>query len=151
FLTFWSMFLFSSLFSQAAVGDRTTAAFDSAFNHIYLHTANESLSKALQAADSLYQISTNDVQRIRALMLIGDVYHRMANRDSVIHYAERAAQIAERTQNYTWQARIYGVLSTQYRETGLLGQGRKYLALGLKASEMMDNPNATNQFKGQVY
>lgn len=151
-LTFWSIFLVTSLFSQASAPSNVSdAAFDSTFYHIYIHTASESLPDALHAADSLYQTAVTDVHRVRALMLIGDVYHRMANRDSVIHYAERAARIAERARIYSWQARIYGVLSTQYRETGLLSQGRKYLALGLKASEMMDNPDAANQFKGQVY
>lgn len=144
FLCILVLYGFSSL-----AADETS--FDSTFYHIYTHTASESLPRALQSADSLYYTASTDVNRVRALMLIGDVYHRMANRDSVIHYAQRAARIAERSNIYAWQARIYGVLSTQHREMGLLGQGRKYLALGMKASERMGTPDAVNQFKGQVF
>lgn len=148
-LLIWMLILSSGVRAQSTRDQPND--FDSAFYQIYIHTASESLTRALQAADSLYQTAVSDVHQVRALMLIGDVYHRMANRDSVIYYAERAARIAERARIYTWQARIYGVLSTQYRETGLLSQGRKYLNLGLKASEMMDSPDAVNQFKGQAY
>lgn len=126
-------------------------SFDSTFFHIYTHTASNDLPGAVRSADSLFQEASTDVNRIRALMLIGDMYHRMAKRDSVIHYATRASRIAERSRIYAWQARIYGVLSTQYREMGLLAQGRKYLAQGLKASDQMETPEAVSHFKGQVY
>lgn len=152
-LPFFSMFLFASgWFTQAhAINPEYDQAFDSTFYHIYTHTASIDIPGAIMAVDSLFQNASTDVHRIRALMLIGDMYHRVANRDSVITYAARAARIAERSRIYGWQARIYGVLSTQYREMGLLGQGRKYLTLGLEASDRMETPEAINQFKGQVY
>lgn len=126
-------------------------SFDSTFYHIYTHKASNDLLGAVQSADSLLREAATDLNRIRALMLIGDMYHRLAKRDSVIHYATLAARIAERSRIYAWQARIYGVLSTQYREMGLLAQGRRYLERGLKVSDQMETPEAINQFKGQVY
>src|SRR5690606_37967811 len=109
------------------------------------------ISQALKSADSLYRTAGSDVQQIRSLMLISDVYHRMANRDSSIHYAVRAERIAEQADNYVWQARICGVLSTQHRETGLYSAGRRYVEKGMKAIEKVANREAANQFKGQCF
>lgn len=148
-LTMTLFFLALRLFSQTA--ENKPDEFDRAFLDIYMHKAGTDIRLALKSADSLYKVSTNDIHKIRSLMLISDVYHRAANRDSSIYYAEQAGKIAERSRNYNWQARIYGVLSTQHRETGLLKQGRQYLAKGLRASEKIADPHTANQFKGHVY
>ncbi len=126
-------------------------AFDSIFYHTYMVTATTDLDKALYVADSLYKTSKTNVRKVRSLMLISDIYHRKANRDSSIHYATVAEDIANGANIYDWQARISGVLSTQYRNMGLLSQGRVYLERGLKASEKIEDVNTANQFKGQVY
>ena len=123
--------------------------FDRAFLRIYTHTASENVGTALKSADSLYRAAASDVQRIRSLMLISDMHHRSADRDSSIHYAIKAEEIAERTNNYLWQARICGVLSTQYRETGLFSAGRRYVDKGLTIIEKVDNLSVANQFRGQ--
>lgn len=136
------------LFAQSA---ESQDDFDRAFLDIYMHKAGVDLVLALKSADSLYRVSASDIHKIRSLMLISDVYHRSANRDSSIHYAERAGEIAERTGNYNWQARIYGVLSTQHRETGLLNRGRQYLKKGLQAAGRITDINTANQFKGHVH
>lgn len=125
--------------------------FNEAFLHIYMQTASKDVNLALQSADSLYRTAVSDVQKIRSLMLVSDMYHRLMERDSSILYAVEAERIAERTDDYVWQARICGVLSTQYRETGLLHEGKRYLKKGLKIIERVENPEMANQFKGQCY
>jgi len=122
--------------------------FDRAFYDIYMHVASTDVNVALRAADSLYRVSTTDIQQVRALMLIGEMHRRVANRDSSIYYAERAIRIANNAKLYEWQARIYGALSTQLREMGLLNKGAHYLALGLKAIEHIDNEHVVWQYKG---
>lgn len=126
-------------------------AFDSIFYHTYMVTATTDLDKALWVADSLYKTTKTDVRKVRSLMLISDIYHRKANRDSSIHYAMVAEDIANDANIHDWQARISGVLSTQYRNMGLLNQGRVYLEKGLEASKKIADVNMANQFKGQVY
>jgi len=126
-------------------------AFDSIFYHTYMVTATTDLHKALKVADSLYKTSKTNVHKVRSLMLISDMYHRKANRDSSIHYATVAEDIANDADIYDWQARISGVLSTQYRNMGLLNQGRVYLERGLEASKKIEDMNMAYQFKGQVY
>ncbi len=125
--------------------------FNQAFLHIYMNMASENVHLALEAADSLYQTATNDVEKIRSMMLISDMFHRMAQRDSSIHYAVEAERIAQRTDDYVWQARICGVLSTQYREMRLFHEGKRYLEKGLEVIEKVKNPEMVNQFKGQCY
>ncbi|WP_090603898.1 helix-turn-helix domain-containing protein [Parapedobacter koreensis] len=140
------LFTVTYLFSQSPEED-----FNRAFMHIYMHTASEDINVALEAADSLYRVAGSDIQKIRSLMLISDMFHRMSNRDSSIHYAIKAERIAERTTNHAWQARICGVLSTQHRETGLFSAGKQYVEKGLRAIEKVDNPEVVNQFKGQCF
>lgn len=135
--------------SQSRQPART--AFDSIFYHTYTNTASIDLDYALEVADSLYRTSVTDIHKVRSLMLISDMHHRMANRDSTIHYALRAERIATRAMLYEWQTRISGVLSTQYRMTGLLKQGRRFLEKGLQASKKIENPRVAAQFSGHVY
>lgn len=125
--------------------------FDRSFVEIYMHRASEDVLSALKAADSLYRNADNAVHRIRSLMLISDMHHRLANRDSSIHYVRKAERIAQQVKNYTWLARICGVLSTQYRETGLFSEGKRCLARGLKVIENVEDPDFVNQFKGNSF
>src|SRR5690606_38697123 len=113
--------IMARLYGQPTEEDR----FNKALLHIYMQTASEDVNLALRSADSLYWTAVGDVQKIRSLMLISDMYHRLVERDSSILYAVEAEHIAERTSDYVWQARICGVLSTQYRETGLLHEGKR--------------------------
>ena len=148
----WTAFLLiysSSVFSQTEEKERDS--FDEAFLHIYMYKASKDVQLALRSADSLYRIATSDIHKVRALMLISDMYHRMANRDSSIYHAVEAGQLAERAGIYDWQARIYGVLSTQYRETGFLGEGKKQLEKGLEIIKKIDNPERVGLYKGQFH
>ena len=147
FIAFLYFSVVARMMAQTAAGER----FDNAFSKIYMHTASEDIAAALQSADSLYRSATTNEQKIRSLMLISDMYHRLANRDSSIHYAEAAERIADRTHNHIWQARICGVLSTQHRETGLFREGKRYVRKGLRVIEQVSNPQMVNQFKGQIY
>src|SRR5690606_1095693 len=141
------------LFSANLIFAQTTEdeAFNQAFLYIYIHTASADINQALKSADSLYRTAGSDIQKIRSLMLISDMYHRMANRDSSIHYAVSAERIAEQVDNYVWQARICGVLSSQHREMGLYTAGRRYIKKGLKVIEKVANRDAAKQFKGQCF
>ncbi|WP_079716918.1 AraC family transcriptional regulator [Parapedobacter luteus] len=143
--------IYSITIIQALSQTNEDENFNRAFMHIYMYTASEDINKALRAADSLHRTAVNDVQEIRSLMLISDMHHRQANRDSAIHYAIKAEKIADRTANYSWQARICGVLSTQHRETGLSSAGKQYIKKGLEIIERVDNPEFVNQFKGQCF
>ena len=150
-LQFGLAILLCPMLSIAQVGPKPSNDFDSIFFQTYMETSTTDLNKALHIADSLYQTAKTDIYKVRSSMLISDLYHRKANRDSSIHYAIIADKIANSANIYEWQARISGVLSTQYRNMGLLNQGKIYLEKGLKASQKIQDQNKSNQFRGQVY
>ena len=137
----------NKIFTQPSTDER----FNQAFMHIYVHIASQDVNQALKSADSLFFTAGSNTQKIRSLMLISDMHHRLANRDSAIHYAKRAERVAQQSDNYLWQARIYGVLSTQHREMGLLTTGRQYVQKGLEVIEKIADRDAVNQFKGQCF
>lgn len=126
-------------------------AFDSVFYYTYMNIAAENPDRALKVADSLYGKSTNTIQKIRSLMLISDMYFRKSNRDSTVYYALEADKIASDAGILMWRARIYGVLSTQYRKNGLLKQGYKFLEKALEFGEKISQIEVSKQIQGQIY
>jgi AraC-like DNA-binding protein len=125
--------------------------FDSIFYATYLNIAATNPDRALEVADSLYRTSTTDIQKIRSLMLISDMHYRKSNRDSTVYYALKADKIASKAGITMWRARIYGVLSTQYRKSGLIKQGYEYLEKALEFSEMIEQQTVSTQLQGQIY
>lgn len=126
-------------------------AFDSVFYYTYMNIAAENPEQALKVADSLYEKSTNTIQKIRSLMLISDMYFRKSNRDSTVYYALEADKIASDAGILMWRARIYGVLSTQYRKNGLFKQGYKFLDKALEFGEKIAQIEVSKQIQGQIY
>lgn len=149
----FQVLLFTLLFSvsYAQQAKQEPSPFDKAFYDIYMNTASKDLPLALKRADSLGKASETDLHRLRALMLCSEVFKRMDNTDSSIHYIEKAAVIARKLKDYDWLARIYGSLSTQHREMGLLKQGRKYLDSSLYISDRISDMAKVNQYKGLAY
>ncbi|EKF54178.1 DNA-binding domain-containing protein [Galbibacter marinus] len=131
--------------------DPQQKTFDSVFYYTYMNVAASDPDHALKIADSLYKTSATSTQKIRSLMLISDMYYRKSNRDSTLHYALKADRIATSERITAWRARIYGVLSTQYRKSGLLNNGYKFLDKAQELCEKVDQGELSNQIQGQIY
>jgi len=142
-------FLNQSTFSQSK--DLQQKAFDSIFYYTYMNIAATNPDQALKVADSLYETSTTSIQKIRSLMLISDMYFRKSNRDSTVRFALKADRIASRAGITAWRARIYGVLSTQYRKNGLLKHGYTFLDRAQEFGEKVEKVELSNQIQGQIY
>src|SRR5690606_32849849 len=142
-------FLNQSTFSQSK--DLQQKAFDSIFYYTYMNIAATNPDQALKVADSLYETSTTSIQKIRSLMLISDMYFRKSNRDSTVRYALKADRIASRAGITAWRARIYGVLSTQYRKNGQLKHGYTFLDRAQEVGEKVEKVELSNQIQGQIY
>lgn len=137
--------------SFAQINKDRQPAFDSIFFHTYINTAATDPDRAMQVADSLYQISFDETSKIRSLMLKSNLHYRNSTMDSTVYYALQAEKMASDAKLYIWQARIYGELSTQHRKYGLFMQGRNFLNRGLEASEKIKDSTISNQFQGHVY
>src|SRR5690606_28007589 len=98
-----------------------------------------------------FKVSATNLQKIKSLMLSADLYEKQSKREEAIAYVLRAESIANTIENYEWQARIYGFLSTQYRIIGLIDQGKRYLDKGLKICDKIAPRSSSDQYRGMVF
>ena len=125
--------------------------FDSIYYEVAVNISSDNPRRALQIADSLYLYSDLKLQKTRGLMLKADIVEKQEKHQEAIEYALKALEIAEEIQNYLWQAKIYGFLSSQYRNIGFLDQGKIYLKKGIDISTKIENKKLASQFRGMAY
>ncbi|MFB9057290.1 hypothetical protein ACFFU9_11130 [Mariniflexile ostreae] len=131
--------------------DEGNAKFDSVFYDTAVRKSATNIVMASQIADSLYNVSSTDLQKIKSLMLSADLLEKQSKREEAITYTLRAEIIANEISDYEWLSRIYGFLSTQYRIIGLIDQGKRYLEKGLKICDKMTHQSRVDQYRGMVY
>lgn len=143
------VFHFNLLSAQTSL--EQNRRYDSIFYDTAVRISAQDIGRAAEIADSLYQNSSADLHKLKALMLSADLLEKQNKREQAIAYVLRAESIANTIGNFQWQARIYGFLSTQYRIIGLIDQGKRYLEKGLKISDKITPKSASDQYKGMVY
>lgn len=136
------LFFYSLSFSQ------DVDAFNKIYTKTYLETANTDSKAAFKIADSLYQISETPLLKTRSLMLSASLYKQAGEVKKSIEYALKSGEIIGQTDNYQWQAKVYGFLATQYRMLKLYNSSRKYLQQAFEISGKIENPKAANNIKG---
>lgn len=121
---FYLYILFSLItFLGYSQSEEDLKAFDSVFYDIAVNVTSSSPTRALHLADSLFTYSSNDKQRLKSLMLKADILEKQERRGEAIQHAQQALQVAVNDKDYSFQARIYGFLSTQYRMIGFFDKG----------------------------
>src|SRR5690606_27684506 len=146
--SFFFLLFYCSLLSQNI---NSTKEFDSIYYQVAVNVASTDPVKALHTADSLYLFSETYLQKLRSLMLIADLHEKQGKRELSINNARKALKIAEETDDYQWQAKIFGFLSTQYRHLGLLDEGKIYLEKGIVISAEIEDKILASQFRGMTY
>ncbi|MFD2037352.1 helix-turn-helix domain-containing protein [Belliella marina] len=141
-------FTFILCFPLASMG---LNSFDSAYYQISVNLAGRDVSKALQSADSLLLASVDDLERLRVKMLVASLQSQVGNREEALQNAMEAEVMAAKNEWYDWQARICGFLSTQFRNIGMLSEGKNYLEKGLKASNYLTLPEEMHRLSGLAY
>src|SRR5690606_6813433 len=135
------------LFSQI---EKEAKDFESVFYHIAVNVSSANPTQAMHLADSLYSYSVNDTQRIKSLMLRADILEKQEKREEAIEEARKALKIAESSNNYSFQARIYGFLSTQYRNIGFVDKGRGLLEKGIEISSKIEDKIQVTKYKAMA-
>lgn len=130
---------------------QVSKAFDSIYYDVAVNISSDNPRRALQIADSLYLYSDLKLQKSRGLMLKADIVEKQGRHEEAIEYALKGLEIAEEIENYLWQAKIYGFLSSQYRNIGFLDQGKLYLKKGIDISTKIENKKLASQFRGMAY
>ncbi len=146
-LFFYLLLISSSVISQ---DENASKAFDSIFYHIAVNVSSANPPRAMHMADSLYTYSSNDKQRLKSLMLKADILEKQEKRGEAIQHALKALKFAEQEKDYSFQARIYGFLSTQYRTIGFLDKGKESLKKGLEVSSNIENKDQVTKYRAMV-
>ncbi len=134
--------------SALEVGAQEKSTYDSIYNRVYKQLAQEDLNSALRVADSLYQLSTTPVFKVRSLILIASLYQQKENLEKAIEYAERAEALAEENIIYDWQARADGMLAGQFRMMGLYEKAKFYSNKALKIIPKITDSEKANHTAG---
>ncbi|MHC6199488.1 hypothetical protein [Elizabethkingia miricola] len=90
-------------------------AYSKVYRKILHEIAQKDFDKALIAADSLHKTTVLPAYKVCSLLLIATLYQQKNNIEKAISYAEKAEDTVEYTDDYAWQARVYGFLASQYR------------------------------------
>lgn len=142
------LFLLPSLNGQNA---EEAKKFDSIYFNVAVNISATNPQRANQIADSLYLHSNLQIQQLRALMLKAQLLEDQGRSEESIENTLAAQKIAEETDDYEWQAKIYGFLSSQYRNIGFLDQGRIYLKKGIAVSSQIENKKKASLYRGMTY
>lgn len=124
--------------------------FESIYYEIAVNLSSSNPTKALHLADSLYNYSANENQKIKSLMLSASIYTKQEKSVEAIEYAQRALKFAEDSKDYSFQARIYGFMSTQYRSIGISDKGKEFIQKGLAISSKMDDKNQITKYQAMA-
>lgn len=134
-------------FSATSQNEVANKAFDSVFYHIAVNVSSSNPLKAMNMADSLLTYSTSGKQRLKSLMLKADIFEKQERRGEAILLALEALKIAEQENDYSFQARIYGFLSTQYRTIGFLDKGKESIKNGVAISFKIDKKDQVTKYR----
>ncbi|MGC4128436.1 MAG: tetratricopeptide repeat protein [Bergeyella sp.] len=120
------------------------------YTKTYLETSQKDFNRALKVADSLFKTSRTPEYQSKSLMLSASLCQQAGDMKNAVDYAVKAEQVIKNTDDYAWQARIYGFLSTQYRQLGLSNQSAKYINKTETAVSRISDEKIRNQVIGFV-
>ncbi|MCL1672584.1 AraC family transcriptional regulator [Elizabethkingia ursingii] len=125
-------------------------AFNKIYVKTYLETSQKDFKKALAVSDSLFNISQTPLLQTKSLMLSATLYQQTHDLKRSVDYALRAEKIIEQTNDASWNTRVLGFLSTQYRLLGLFDKSRVYSEKALEYAGKIENQEAASSAKGLV-
>lgn len=126
-------------------------AYNEIYTKTYLETAQKDMKSAMRVADSLYKISETPLFMTRSLMLSASLYKQSGEIKKAVQYAVKSGEIISETDNYTWQAKVYGFLATEYRYLKLYDFSKQYLEKAMEVSNKIENPKSANNIKGLMF
>lgn len=129
------MFLFSIFLVFSSLRAQDPEKYDAIFTKTYIETSQKDFERSLEVADSLFLISETPFFQAKSLMLKASLYEQAGKLNKSIKYAEQAEGFIEKSDNYSWHARIQGFLATQYRLLALYSQSEKYANKAVAAAE----------------
>lgn len=114
----------------------------------YLETSQKDFEKALEVADSLYQISETNLFKTKSLMLTASLYQKAGDLGNGIKYAQMAESFSSKTNDFVWRTRVLGFLATQYRILNLNNQSRKFAEQAFSNAKKIEDLELGNSTLG---
>jgi AraC-like DNA-binding protein len=145
FISFLFIIVFSHLQSHAQV-----SKYDSIFSETSQVLLSSNPKKALDNTNYLYKISKNNPERIKAYMLKATILRQYGIRKEAASALVHADSLAKLDNNYTFQARINGFLSTLYRENEIPSIGKIYLQKAIDVSKKIEDKSEMYKFQGNL-
>lgn len=127
-----------------------TSKFDSIYNHTSQVLVGTSPEKALANTAYLYTIAKNDTERMNICILKGKLLKQYDINDEAIKTLLQADSLATSSADYFMLARINGLISTIYRETGIASVGKAYLQKAKNASKKIEDKNNMYRFQNNL-
>ncbi|MBB4118462.1 AraC-like DNA-binding protein/tetratricopeptide (TPR) repeat protein [Mesonia hippocampi] len=125
---------------------KSTLCFPKNIDSISIEALRDTPLKALATAEKLYNTSQNNAEKLNALMLKASILRQYGLKNEAIEVIKKANNIASNNKNYSYIARLNGLLSTLYRETGITWAGKKALKKAINASKEIENKNERYKF-----
>jgi len=138
------------IFIGCKVKGQNPESYNRIYNKTYLETSQKDFSKALFVADSLFQISKTPKFQAKSLMLSATLHQQTGDMKKAVDYALKAEQIAVGSDDFLWQSRIYGFLSSQYRNLGLYSESKNYIEKSESIVKKIDNPAYVENMLGFI-
>lgn len=104
----------------------------------------------MHLADSLYNYAVDENQKAKALMLSADIMDKQEKRKEGIDYAQKALEVVQKSNDFSFEARIYGYMSTQYRRLGFSDKGKEYMLKGLDVSSKIKNKHLLTKYQAMA-
>lgn len=142
-------FLFIVVFSYFEC-DAQVSRYDRIFSETSQVLLSSNPKKALANTDYLYRISKNNLERMKAYMLKATLLRQYGIRKEAASALVRADSLARLDDDYTFQARINGFLSTLYRENEVPSIGKIYLQKAVDVSKKIENNSEMYKFQGNL-
>src|SRR6218665_3726124 len=127
-----------------------SSKFDKVFDQTSKVLLSSDPEKALRNTVYLYKISTNNTERIKALMLRATLLRQHGIRNEAVTALKRADSLAVIDKSFTLQARVNGFLSTIYREYEIYSLGKVHLQKAIAVSKKIEDKNEMYKFQGNL-
>ncbi len=143
------LIIFSSLFAGSTVFTQELN-FDSLFFKTSKDIVDSEPEESLKSVDYLYKVSKDDKQRVRSLVLKASFLLYYGLNDEALTIFFEAEKIAKNNKDYVSLTRIYGYISTVYRESELYSSSLKYIEKALQSTEKIEEHDSKWRFFGNL-
>lgn len=147
-ISFLSLLTSFVLFAQE--NSMSEEQFDRLFKEIQI-VSSSNPDLGIKKADSLYNVSVSNVHKFKSLMLKSTAYAIKSDGVNALELAKKSLEIANKTDDYFWQAQINFAIVRLFTMTGLKSEADKHLENAYLVAKKIEDPNKSLQMQAFYY